>query len=244
MMQSTSHEAARRGLHVAIIMDGNGRWACARGLPRSKGHLAGVEAVRRAAAAAPGLGISTLTLHAFSAHNWERPSEEVGALFEIFEDYLRTEIPQWLLDGVRLSVLGRRNRVPASLREAIARAERETSPGRNLRLRLAIDYSSREAILGAAICLKAAHDLPEYAFARGLGAPNGGGAGGDVDLLIRTGGEQRLSDFMLWECAFAELYFTRELWPDFNADSLADAVRDFHSRDRRFGRIAEPAVAQ
>jgi undecaprenyl diphosphate synthase len=238
MMQSTSPEAEGRGLHVAIIMDGNGRWACARGLPRSKGHLAGVEAVRRVAAAAPGLGISTLTLHAFSAHNWERPSEEVGVLFEIFEDYLRTEIPQWQLDGVRVSVIGRRNRIPASLREAIVGAERETAAERNLRLRLAIDYSSREAILGAAVCLKAVHDLPEYAFERGLRGRNGG-AVPDVDLLIRAGGEQRLSDFMLWECAFAELYFTRELWPDFDEDSLADAVRDFHSRDRRFGRIRE-----
>ena len=242
MVQSTSRESSGRGLHVAVIMDGNGRWACARGLPRSQGHLAGVEAVRRVAAAAPGLGISTLTLHAFSAHNWERSREEVRALFEIFEDFLRTEIPQWLLNGVRVSVIGRRNRIPSTLRDAIANAERETAPGRNLRLRLAIDYSSRDALIGAAVCLKAAHDLPEYAFERCLGAQNGGGAVPDVDLLIRAGGEQRLSDFMLWECAFAELYFTRELWPDFDADSLAEAIRDFHSRDRRFGRVTE-AVA-
>ncbi len=243
MIQSTSRNAIPSGLHVAIIMDGSGRWARARDWPRSAGHRAGVEAVRRALAASPGLGISTLTLHSFSAHNWERPREEVVALFEIFEDYLRTEIPHWLLDGVRVSVLGRRNRIPASLREAIANAERETASGGNLRLRLAIDYSSREAIVGAAIRLKAAHDLPEYAFARGLGAPSDGGPAPDVDLMIRTGGEQRLSDFLLWECAYAELYFSRVLWPDFGADDLASAIQDFHSRERRFGRILEPSMS-
>jgi undecaprenyl diphosphate synthase len=242
MIQSSSHITVPPGSHVAIIMDGNGRWARMRNRPRTAGHRAGVEAVRRVVMASPDLGISTLTLHAFSARNWERPGEEVAELFAIFEDYLRADIPQWLLDGVRVSVMGRRNRIPPSLREAISNAELATAPGRNLRLRLAIDYSSREAIIGAAICLKAAHDLPEYAFERGLSAPANGGTVPDVDLLIRTGGEQRLSDFLLWECAYAELYFTRVLWPDFDGEDLADAVRDFRSRDRRFGRITE-AVA-
>ena len=239
MKQSTSYEAGMGGLHVAIIMDGSGRWAQARGLPRSAGHRAGVETVRQVVGGAPELGISTLTLDCFSSDNWQRPANEVATLLEIFEDYLRNEIVPWLAAGVRVSVIGRRNRVPASLREAMAAAEAATRGCGRLHLRLAIDYSSREAILGAATRLKMARDLPEFAFPRALTSARGGGVVPDVDLLVRTGGEQRLSDFMLWECAYAEMYFTPVLWPDFGAEGLAAAVEEFHSRDRRFGRVPE-----
>ncbi len=235
--------SSNHGLHVAIIMDGNGRWAERCGLTRPEGHRAGVRAVRRTVAAARGLRITTLTLHAFSSHNWQRPREEVAGLFDIFEDYFRSDTPVWIEEGIRLSVVGRRNRIPASLREAITIAERETASGDRLRLRLAIDYSSRDAILGAAIRLKAAHDLPEFAFARGLAAAGDGSGVPDVDLLIRTGGELRLSDFMLWECAFAELHFTPCLWPDFTPADLEAALEDFRTRDRRFGRITEVPVS-
>src|SRR6266516_1994082 len=167
-------------LHIAIVMDGNGRWATRRGLPRVAGHRAGAEAVRRTVEAAPGLGVAALTLYAFSADNWKRPAAEVAALMRLLARYLRTETPR-------------------------------------LHLRLAVDYSSRWAIGAGAV-------LP------------------DVDLLIRTGGEQRLSDFLLWECAYAELYFTDTMWPDFGAAELAAAVAEFRARERRFGGLPEAAA--
>ena len=204
-------------LHVAIVMDGNGRWAVRRGLPRVAGHRAGAEAVRRAVEAAPRLGVTALTLYAFSADNWKRPSAEVAALMRLFARYLRTEIPRLVEHGVRVEVVGRRDRLPSPLVAAIAAAERATAPENGLRLRLAVDYSSRWAIRADAL-------LP------------------DVDLLIRTGGEQRLSDFLLWECAYAELYFTPTRWPDFDAAELAAAVRAFHARERRFGGLSEAAA--
>ena len=235
-MKSPSTNAPS-GMHVAIIMDGSGRWAQSRGWTRSAGHLAGVRVVRRIVDHAHELGIGTLTLHSFSSDNWQRPAEEVAMLLGIFEEYLRNEIAHWLRQEVRVTVIGRRNRVPESLREAMAGAEAATESCRRFHLRLAIDYSSREAILGAATQLKMVRDLPEFAFPRALTSSHGGAAAPDVDLLIRTGGEQRLSDFMLWECAYAELYFTPVLWPDFSPEDLAAALEEFHARDRRYGRI-------
>lgn len=229
-------------MHVAIIMDGSGRWARARGWSRSAGHGAGVEAVRRTVAAAPELGIGTLTLHAFSSDNWHRPPAEVASLLGIFEDYLRTEIADWRAGGVRVSVFGRRDRVPQSLREAIEEAESETAACPNMRLRLAIDYSARASILRAAQRIKTGDGTPEQTFSRLLAEANGDADVPEVDLLIRTGGEQRLSDFFLWECAYAELYFTRVLWPEFGVGDLAAAIQDFHSRERRYGRVPEGAA--
>jgi len=197
-------------LHVAIVMDGNGRWAARRGRPRTAGHRAGAATVRRVVEAAPGLAIGALTLFAFSADNWRRPPAEVAALMRLFARHLGTETPRLLENGVRLEVVGCRDRLPGPLVTAIAAAERATTAGRALHLRLAVDYSARAAI-------RAGRILP------------------DVDLLIRTGGERRLSDFLLWECAYAELYFTDTMWPDFGAADLAAAVREFHSRERRFG---------
>ena len=229
------------GLHVAIIMDGSGRWARMRGLERPEGHRAGVETVRRVIATAPDLGVSTLTLHSFSSGNWQRPPQEVERLFGIFEDFLFAEPTLWIGRGIRLSVIGRRDRLPASLLQTIEYAESATSGCRNFHLRLAIDYSARHAILDAARRMNAADtadfEAEQELFAHLLCQAEGE-AVPEVDLLIRTGGEQRLSDFMLWESAYAELYFTPRLWPDFTGEDLSEALKEFHSRDRRYGALA------
>jgi undecaprenyl diphosphate synthase len=215
------------GLHVAIIMDGNGRWANQRGLPRLAGHRVGVEAVRHAVEAAPALGIKVLTLYAFSADNWRRPPREVSTLMRLLGHYLTQETDRCIANGVQLEAIGRRDRLPASVVRMIEDAERQTLGGAKLRLRLAIDYSARHAIVEAA------------SWAQGQGAEAWSKfLGPDVDLLIRTSGEQRLSDFLLWESAYAEIVFTSRMWPEFGARDLADAVAEFHRRDRRFGAIA------
>ncbi|HEV2802414.1 MAG TPA: di-trans,poly-cis-decaprenylcistransferase [Pyrinomonadaceae bacterium] len=234
--------AAEDGLHVAIIMDGNGRWAQARGLARTAGHRAGAQSVRRVVEAAPACGIGTLTLYAFSADNWGRPSREVSLLMRLLKHYLSAETERLRENGVRLSVVGRRDRLSLPLRAAIETAERKTAAGRALRLRLAVDYSAREAILRAAKVLtserRSNSTVTREEFASVLGrALNDDAPARDVDLLIRTGGEQRVSDFLLWESAYAELYFTRRMWPDFTADDLASAVAEFHGRERRFGGV-------
>jgi undecaprenyl diphosphate synthase len=221
-------------LHAAIIMDGNGRWASARGLPRVAGHRAGAEALRRTVEAAPDLGIGVLTVYAFSSDNWRRPQPEVTALMKMFHIYLRREQAKCIDKGVRVSVIGRRDRLPRLLLPAIEECESVTAEGRKLNLRLAVDYSSRDAILDAARELNGKATREKLSDA--LGAP-------DVDLLIRTGGEQRLSDFLLWECAYAELIFTPVMWPDFSASDLASAVQEFHSRERRFGALPHAALA-
>jgi len=230
------------GLHVAIIMDGNGRWARRRALPRQAGHRAGGKAVRRTVEAAPELGITTLTLYAFSADNWQRPAAEVSALMELFERHLRGETPRLRDNRVRLSVIGRRDRLPPRLVKEIGTAERATRAGRRLHLRIAVDYSARQAIAATAARLaKAPASLA--GFARQLNRTvHSVPAAPDVDLLIRTSGEQRLSDFLLWECAYAELHFTPRLWPDFGGNDLAAALADFRHRERRFGAV-RPSLA-
>ncbi len=234
------------GLHVAIIMDGNGRWATRRRRPRSLGHRRGSGVVRPIveAAAATDLGIGTLTLYAFSSDNWSRPAPEVTALMSLLEEYLAAETPSCVENRIRVEAIGRRDRIPGRLVRAIEGAEAATAAGRALTLRLAIDYSGRDAILRAAArALSSDGCASREAFSAALGhVEGGGGAAPDVDLLIRTGGEQRLSDFLLWECAYAELYFTPTLWPDFTAADLREAVMEFRSRDRRFGRVLDPAV--
>jgi undecaprenyl diphosphate synthase len=229
MPQSTSD-----GLHAAIIMDGNGRWASTRGLPRVAGHRAGAEALRRTVEAAPDLGISVLTVYAFSSDNWRRPQPEVSALMKMFHTYLRREQTKCVDKGVRVSVIGRRDRLPRLLLPVIDECESATARGRKLHLRLAVDYSSRDAILAAALALQG--EATREALSDALGCQ-------DVDLLIRTGGEQRLSDFLLWECAYAELVFTPVMWPDFAASDLASAVGEFRSRERRFGALPRAALA-
>jgi undecaprenyl diphosphate synthase len=236
-MQSTLDRQA--GLHVAIIMDGNGRWATRRGLPRSAGHRAGVQAARRVVEAAPDLGVATLTLFAFSSDNWRRPRHEVGALMALLREYLRAEIGRLVESGARLTMIGRRDRLPNDLREEIEKAERSSVHGEQLALRIAVDYSSRDAIVGAAARWRDTKPPSRDEFG-GLLAREGGGP--DVDLLIRSGGEKRLSDFLLWEAAYAELCFVDTLWPDFGADDLRAAVDDFHGRERRFGGLAAPPL--
>jgi undecaprenyl diphosphate synthase len=234
-------EGAR--LHVAIVMDGNGRWATARGLPRVAGHRAGALAVRRTIEAAPRCGIRTLTLYAFSSDNWQRPASEVSTLMQLFEQYLSKHTRECLKHGVRISVIGRRDRLAPALQQAIRTAEKATSPGRALDLRIAVDYSARDAILRAAHRWKGAQEPSREEFSRLLAEVNHcPKPAPDVDLLIRTGGEQRLSDFLLWECAYAELCFTPRMWPDFQAADLEAAVSDFRTRDRRFGRLPQAAA--
>ncbi len=235
-----------RGIHVAIIMDGNGRWATARGQLRTAGHIAGARTVRKIVEAAPDCGIGTLTLYAFSADNWKRPSREVALLMRLFRRYLVSEVARCVTNGVRMKIIGRRDRIPAELLRAICNAESATREGKTLELRIAVDYSAREAIVRAGRAIR--HDIPRDTeaereeFARLLAkVENGIGSSRDVDLLIRTGGEQRLSDFLLWECAYAELYFTRRMWPEFSPKDLAEAVEEFRSRERRFGTV--PAAA-
>ena len=216
-------------------MDGNGRWAARRGMARVVGHRAGAEAIRRVVEAAPALGIGTLSLYAFSADNWRRPAAEVDALMGLFRRFLQVEPAGLAARGVRLSVIGRRDRLPERLVRAIAAAERMTAPGAALHLRIAIDYSAREAILrAAASCPPGEPPTPQ-----GIA----GLLGGNVDLLIRTGGEKRLSDFLLWESAYAELCFVDRAWPEFGAADLAAAIADFRRRERRFGGLAATVAA-
>jgi undecaprenyl diphosphate synthase len=216
-------------LHVAIIMDGNGRWASQRGLLRLEGHRAGAETLRGIVETAPRLNIGVLTVYAFSADNWKRPPGEVEALMFLLACYFEMESTRLRDAGVRISVIGRRDRLPPALLAAISLAEDRTRHGKRLHFRLAIDYSARAAILEAA-----EDERARASFFQGT-LP--------VDLLIRTGGEQRLSDFLLWESAYAELIFTKQMWPDFTPVDLRAAVNEYHRRDRRFGAAPAPVLA-
>ncbi|MDQ6717872.1 MAG: polyprenyl diphosphate synthase [Gemmatimonadota bacterium] len=230
------------GIHAAIIMDGNGRWAVSRGKPRTAGHIVGARVVREIVEAAPSCGISMLTLYAFSADNWQRPSREVALLMRLFRRYLVKETKRCITNGVRMRIIGRRDRIPAELLKAILAAEEATKHGRTLDLRIAVDYSARDAIARASNALPrgAKHTIEELQ--REIDRVyHWTGPSRDVDLLIRTGGEQRLSDFLLWECAYAELYFTERKWPEFSPADLDAAVKEFRSRERRFGAV--PSVA-
>lgn len=243
-MQSDEVPVPPPGLHLAVIPDGNGRWATRRGLPRGAGHRAGATAVRRLVEAAPAAGIGTLTLYAFSADNWARPEREVRLLLRLFREHLRNEASRLAAEGVRLTVIGRRDRLPLPLLAAIDTAEATAASGARLHLRIAVDYSGREAILAAARSLVARPGPARESFERAVtDAGRGGPPVPPVDLLIRTGGERRLSDFLLWESAYAELHFSPVMWPDFNAADLRAALDDFHARDRRFGALPlRPAV--
>jgi undecaprenyl diphosphate synthase len=236
-----------RALHVALIMDGNGRWAARRGRPRSTGHIAGARTARQVVEAAVGLGVGTLTLYAFSGDNWRRPANEVAGLMRLFRRYLAIETARCVTNGVRLTVIGRRDRLSRALQRSIEAAEAETAACTRLHLRVALDYSARDAIVAAAERALATADRPGLAlsrerFAELLGeACHSPGAAPDVDVLVRTGGEQRLSDFLLWECAYAELVFSPVLWPDFGAPELAAALGEFGRRERRFGGVLSAA---
>jgi undecaprenyl diphosphate synthase len=213
-------------LHAAIIMDGNGRWAQSRGLSRLAGHRQGVEAIRRIVRAAPGLAISDLTLYAFSSDNWKRPAGESSGILGLIAEFALNDAAELAANRTRLTFIGRRDRLPGLVAAAMLGAEVATVGGKRLHLRVAVDYSSRDSLLEAAQSKPRSRED----FDRLLTVP-------PVDLLIRTGGEQRLSDFLLWECAYAELCFSPKLWPDMSASDLAAAVADFQRRTRRFGAV-------
>jgi undecaprenyl diphosphate synthase len=227
-------------MHIGIIMDGNGRWATRRGLPRSAGHREGAKAVDRTVEAAARNDVDVLTLYAFAAANWARPHAEVSGLFGLFRRYLQTQTTRCLAQSIRLNVIGRRDRLGRELLEAIEHSEWVTSRCSRMLLRIAIDYSSQGSLVRAFRHLRSRDSLDRAAFVAAMDAENHAATPvPEVDLLIRTGGEKRLSDFLLWECAYAELYFTDCMWPDFDAAALRAALAEFAGRERRFGRIPE-----
>lgn len=210
--------------HVAIIMDGNGRWASKRGRPRWMGHVRGAHTAREVVAHCARVGVQQLTLYAFSSDNWKRPREEVGFLLDLFTSHLDRQLADLLKHGIRLSVIGRRDRLPAALVQAIAHAEQRSAGGTRMHLRVAIDYSSRAAIARAL-----AAETPDASDAL---LPN-------VDMVIRTGGERRLSDFLLWECAYAELAFLDVHFPDLSTSDVDTVFADYAARERRFGAVGK-----
>ncbi len=231
------------GPHVAIIMDGNGRWATGHGLSRSAGHEAGLRTARNIVEAAVREGVGTLTLYAFSSDNWKRPGAEVTALMRLFRRALVGEAKRCLENGVRLTILGRRDRLPSSLRHTVEQVEAITSTGSRMHLRVAVDYSARDAVLRAAEAMRG-DTMSRDGFSDLLARTDHDRLPArDVDLVIRTGGEQRLSDFLLWECAYAELLFVKTMWPEFTAADLAVALEDLRSRNRRFGLAPEQVAS-
>ena len=244
-------------MHVAIIMDGNGRWATRRGRARTAGHREGAKAVRRIVESARRCEIDVLTLYAFSSDNWGRPRGEVDSLLRLLQRYLVSETQACVEQSIRIEVIGRRDRLSRTLLGTIEHAERATTDGEKLSLRIAVDYSARQAIVAAARLLQASanddcgcrdnhgddHGDNCAAFTDALGrAMRAADGSPPVDLLIRTGGEKRLSDFLLWECAYAELSFTDCLWPDFDAAAFHRALEDYGRRSRRFGRLASGSL--
>ena len=226
-------------VHVAIIMDGNGRWARARGLPRAAGHRAGAQAVRRAIEAAIGCGVQWLTIYAFSSENWRRPPEEVLDLTGLLRRYLRQELAEMSREGVRLRVLGNPQRFDGDLQAELARAEQSTRGNSRLNLNIALSYGSRDEIVAAAKAIAAAAaagelnpaELDEARFGQFLFTADMP----DPDMVIRTSGEQRLSNFLMWQSAYAELVFLDVLWPDFCRADFEFALAEFSRRERRFG---------
>jgi undecaprenyl diphosphate synthase len=231
-------------MHIAIIMDGNGRWATRRRLPRTVGHRAGADAVDAVVEAAARRRIGTLTLYAFSAANWQRPTAEVSGLFALFERYLRTQTSRCIEQSIRLNVIGRRDRLSSNLLALIENSEHATAHCTGMHLRIAVDYSAQHSLIEVCRRTRAGDDFDRSRFLERLAEVDHSAAPApEVDLLIRTGGERRLSDFMLWECAYAELHFVDCSWPDFDARALDAALEEYASRHRRFGAILEDRVA-
>lgn len=233
--------------HVALIMDGNGRWAQARGLPRAMGHREGVQALKRTVQAAPQYGIECLTVFGFSTENWRRPAEEVSDLMGLVRSYVASDLNRLAREGVRVRVLGRRRGLPADIAAIVDRAEAQTAHNTRFLLQVAFNYGGQADIVDAAqrhidkvLAGETVGPLDEAALGAGLST-----AGGPpVDLIVRTSGEQRLSNFLLWEAAYAEMVFQDVLWPDYGAGPLGEAVEQYRNRDRRFGGLmAQPALA-
>jgi undecaprenyl diphosphate synthase len=231
-------------MHVAIIMDGNGRWATQRGLPRTAGHIEGAKAVRGTVETAARAGIDVLTLYAFSAANWNRPPAEIAALMKLFGQYLFSETRRCVEQSIRVNVIGRRDRLSENLLRSVEQSERLSANCTGMHLRVAVDYSSQYSILQAAQSAAgqtrtaAGKDLAADEFERSLHEVDHSLPAGPVDLLIRTGHERRLSDFLLWECAYAELYFSDSLWPEFDEARFQLALNDYAGRQRRFGGLS------
>ncbi|MFV3129174.1 isoprenyl transferase [Niveispirillum sp. KHB5.9] len=229
--------------HIAIIMDGNGRWATARGLPRTAGHKKGVDAVRQVIEGAREMGVRYLTLYSFSTENWSRPEDEVSTLMQLLGFYLRGEIARLHKNGIRFRVIGDRSRLSNDIQALINNAEGLTEANTDMTLVLALSYGGRQELVDAARALAVAvekgemtpADITPDSFARHLTT---GGDIPDPDLMIRTSGEKRISNFLLWQLAYAELVFLDTLWPDFTKRDLEDAIREYHRRDRRFGATA------
>jgi undecaprenyl diphosphate synthase len=218
--------------YVAIIMDGNARWARERGLPALAGHRAGAQALKRTVRHAVELGVEELTVYAFSTENWSRPTEEVDGLMAMFADLIESETPELDEEGVRMRFIGRRDAVPEELLDRMDWAERVTGANQRMVLWVAFNYGGRAEILDAALRFRERHgEGDEDGFARCLYAPEMS----EPELLIRTSGERRLSNFLLWQCAYSELVFSEALWPDFDRDDLASALEEFGARERRFG---------
>ncbi len=235
MRQSTLNIPA----HVALIMDGNGRWAERQGRARPAGHVAGARAMRTAVEHCARAGVQHLTVYAFSSDNWSRPTGEVRALLELFTAHFRTQANALARAGIRVSAIGQRTRLPIALQRAIATAESRTAHGHAMHLRVAIDYSSRTAIQQAHGAAPSAPTL----VADGMAHTEVETLLPPVDLLVRTGGERRLSDFLLWECAYAELLFLDVLFPDLSPAILDEAFADYARRERRFGAIPQRVSA-
>jgi undecaprenyl diphosphate synthase len=248
-MAANTKNDTRRDLprHVAIIMDGNGRWARKRHLPREAGHVAGVSAVREIVRAASDIGLQNLTLYAFSSENWKRPIAEVGALMGLFRAYFKSDLDELVDRGVRVRIIGNRSRVSKDIHAMIEDAERRTVENRGLNLTFAFDYGGQEEIAAAARELaRAAKEGrldPETITTELFASRLFTSALPEPDLLIRTSGEHRLSNFLLWQSAYAELLFVDALWPDFSREQFVGALEQFAQRERRFGAIAPGAVA-
>lgn len=231
-------------MHIAIIMDGNGRWASQRGLPRTAGHRAGAKAVDKIVEAAARRGVATLSLYAFSADNWRRPQAEVGALFALLRRYLLTQTPRCLEQSIRINVIGRRDRLTPAILRTVEHSERTTAHCAGMQLRIAVDYSSQRSLLESCRRMSAEISCDRARFSQHLAEADHAIAAPDVDLLIRTGGEKRLSDFLLWECAYAELHFVECFWPDFDEIAFAQAIDEYAKRERRFGQVSAPVHAR
>ena len=229
--------------HIAIIMDGNGRWARRRGLPRTMGHRAGMEALRAVVKALNGLGVEYLTVYAFSTENWKRPEEEVGMLMSLIREYIYRELMSLHRRKVRIAVIGDLARLPEDVRKKVGEAVEKTKDNSGMRFNIALNYGGREEILRAARCLaeqvRAGElepgDIEGEVFARYLYT----GEIPDPDLIIRTSGEMRLSNFLLWQGAYSELVVTDCLWPDFREEHVFEAIREYQMRQRRFGGLGE-----
>jgi len=240
-------DASSRSLHVAIIMDGNGRWAKRRGMPRALGHRAGVNALKRTVEAAPDLGVGVLTVFGFSTENWSRPAHEVSELMGLLKAYVESDLERLAREGVRVRIIGRRTGLAADIQEIIERADRRTASNTKFILQVAFNYGGRADIADAARAFAEAvergeakaSDLDEAAF-EGLLSTSAAPA---PDLIVRTSGEQRISNFLLWECAYAELVFQDVLWPDYGPEALSAAIAEYRGRDRRYGGIAVDDVA-